>query len=145
MGPHDPDHAPEQEDAPPKSTACKFCGEEFLTRSALFRHLRKPAEHCPAPREDAGEKVMLLFGYDCTAGETETTAGDEEETEGAAAAAPARAELKGGERAASLLLLAIGIEGEEVSWRRPAGFSQASCVGSRRCPLLAQEYGVSAT
>eukprot|EP00903_Cladosiphon_okamuranus_P008780 g8411.t1 len=63
----------------------------------------------------------------------------------------------GGQSAASFVLKALGIDmegggggddGEDDSQNycvRPGGFSQASSVGSRTCPLLAQEAEVSAT
>ena len=111
--------------SPCKLIVCTFCGEQFPSRSALFRHLRRPSDNCPAPREDCGEKVMLVIGYDCNPSGVETG-------------------VSGGDTAASCVMQAMGISAEEAS-RPPAGFSQASSVGSRRSPLLAQESGVSAS
>lgn len=140
-------HEPESLISKP-STTCTFCGDEFPTRSALFRHLRKPADNCSAPRKDAGEKVMVLLGYDCLGRE----AGGGAREAGAEAAVtvtagdPPRA-VTGGDMAALLLLQAMGLleAGEDSSRVLPAGFSQASSIGSRTCSLLAQEAGVSAT
>lgn len=113
----------EQEAPPAKpTTTCTFCGLEFPTRSALFRHLRLPAENCPAPRQDLGEKIVLIIGYDCC---------------GAGG-------VSGGDSASQVVLGVMGA-GTEDTHRRRTGFSQASFIGSRRCPLLAQEAGVSAT
>lgn len=132
-----------------KITCCAFCGEEFASRSALFRHLQRQVEGCTAPRLDPGEKVMLLFGYDCCLSRTK-------EVKHAAAAAgsgsSSSAIVTGGDSAGERILEAMGISGFEErtvgvngEGAKPVGFSQASSVGSRRCPLLAQEPGVSAT
>lgn len=140
-----PSHPP----SPPPATSnktCTFCGDEFPTRSALFRHLRKPAEHCPAPREDEGEKVMILLGYDCLAqretggGEVSSSPTENVETEGAREDEIV-AGTAGGDSAMEAVLQAIGW----TSGKKRAGLSQASSIGSRSCPLLAQEPGVSAT
>lgn len=134
--------------APTTNKTCTFCGDEFPTRSALFRHLRKPAEHCPAPREDEGEKVMVLFGYDCLAGGAERGGGEEvsSSADNAAETEGAREEdilgvVEGGDGAMEAVLQAIGW----TSGKKRVGLSQASSIGSRSCPLLVQEPGVSAT
>lgn len=187
MPPHDPELAPEREtpglpSPPPETpsddaeimiasspaastnkpvTTCTFCGEEFPTRSSMFRHLERPSETCPAPREDSGQKVLLLVGYDSCA--------MIEAGLGRATGPPTqlmRGGVVGGEGAAAFVLKAMGIgvkrgaEGTAVSgvgggdnssarqycFSRPkGGFSQASSVASRTCPLLAQEPEVSAT
>lgn len=124
-----------------KPTACTSCGDEFPTRSALFRHLQNPPEHCSATRQDAGEKVLLLLGYDCTPRDKSETA-----SAGTLQGPPAATRaVAGGDSAAGLVLKALGVGGAEDPLARPAGFSQASSVGSRSCPLLVQEAGVSAT
>ncbi len=133
-------------------TTCAFCGLNFPTRSSMFRHLERPSDTCPAPRKDRGEKVFLIVGYDCCLMGARGEAGG--------ARAPAAA--IGGEGAATVVLRAMGIEvekrgggggggdgggddGKPPGCSRPGGFSQASSVGSRTCPLLAQEAEVSAT
>jgi len=139
-------------------TTCAFCGQKFPTRSSMFRHLERPSDVCSAPRKDMGEKVFLIVGYDCCLMGARTENGADE-----AAAAPAAAAAIGGEGAATAVLRAMGIEvgkkgggggaggGDEDAddhppgCSRPGGFSQASSVGSRTCPLLAQEAEVSAT
>lgn len=146
-------------------TCCAFCGENFVSRSALFRHLQRQADGCPAPRLDPGEKVMLLFGYDCcstAAVRGKVAAVAEGEEEGAKNTAVARSTISGpsasaaivtgGDSAGQRILEAMGINGFEErttgvngEGAKPVGFSQASSVGARRCPLLAQEPGVSAT
>lgn len=124
-----------------KPTACTCCGDGFPTRSALFRHLRNPPEHCSATRQDTGEKVLLLFGYDCSPrGKSDTASAGI--LQGPLAAARV---VAGGDSAAGLVLEALGVGGAEDPLARPAGFSQGSSVGSRSCPLLVQEAGVSAT
>ncbi|CAM9550613.1 unnamed protein product, partial [Hapterophycus canaliculatus] len=137
-------------------TTCTFCGEEFPTRSSMFRHLERASDTCPAPRQDSGQKVLLLVGYDsCSMIEAGL---------GRATAPPTqllRGGVIGGEGAAAFVLKAMGVgvergtEGTAVSggdnssrycFSRPkGGFSQASSVASRTCPLLAQEAEVSAT
>lgn len=99
-------------------TVCAYCENDFMTRSSLHRHLRQPVTTCPAPRDDPGEKIMLLFGYNCL-------------KEGSVA---------GGDRAGELIRKAIG--GTHL---KSVGFSQASSITARRCPILAQEQGISAT
>lgn len=92
-------------------------------------------------------KVMLLFGYDCCS--TATANGVAGVAEGQAGAAI----TAGGDSAGDILLRAMGIDGYDGraigvvsgAGAKPLGFSQASSVGCRRCPLLAQEQGVSAT
>ncbi|CAB1104590.1 unnamed protein product [Ectocarpus sp. CCAP 1310/34] len=149
--------------APPVTT-CSFCSEQFPTRSAMFRHLERPCATCPAPREDYGEKVLLVVGYDSRlmAGK-----GDEGAVTPTTSDMPARpvgtssgTAVVGGASAANFVLKAMGIEVEkrrdasgeggsssqqQSYCSRPGGFSQASSVGSRTCPLLAQEEEVSAT
>lgn len=123
----------------------------------MFRHLERTSQTCPAPRQDSGQKVLLLVGYDsCSMMEAGL---------GPATAPPTqllRGGVVGGEGAAAFVLKAMGIgvergaegttvsEGGDNSFRycfsRPkGGFSQASSVASRTCPLLAQEAEVSAT
>lgn len=126
-----------------KPTACTCCGDDFPTRSALFRHLQNPPEHCSAPRQDTGEKVLLLIGYDCSARDA-SEAATARTLQGPSAAT--RTVVAGGDSAAGLVLQALGVGGaQEDPLTRPAGFSQGSSVGSRSCPLLVQEPGVSAT
>lgn len=128
-------------------TRCAFCEEDFPSRSALFRHLRRQADGCSAPREDSGEKVMIIFGYICwpqLSGEKR----DEEppSVQGANVAT-------GGDTAGNLILEAMAITGFNGqpahsltgSSAKPVGYSQASAIGARQCRLLAQEQGVSAT
>ncbi|CAM9377152.1 unnamed protein product [Scytosiphon promiscuus] len=122
----------------------------------MFRHLERASETCPAPRQDSGQKVLLLVGYDSC---SMMKAGL-----GRATAPPTqllRGGVVGGEGAAAYVLKAMGVgvergaEGTAVSggddssrycFSRPkGGFSQASSVASRTCPLLAQEAEVSAT
>lgn len=136
-------------------TTCVFCGKHFPTRSSMFRHLERPSETCKAPREDRGEKVLLIVGYDsCLMRGGE--AGESEATQPMSLTTFSRP--VGGEGAATFVLKAMRIEvgkgaggddGDEDSSHgccaRPGGFSQASSVGSRTCPLLAQEAEVSAT
>lgn len=132
-------------------TTCVFCGEHFPTRSSMFRHLERPSETCSAPREDRGEKVFLIVGYDCC-----LMRGEEEG--GGMLPLPPMTSLQpvGGRNAATFVLKAMRIElergggggdgdDEAHEFVRPGGFSQASSVGSRTCPLLAQETEVSAT
>lgn len=110
---------------------------------------------------------MLLFGYRCcsiaTVGGTaaEAKRGRGEDGGGNAvvvlsgindASASAASVVAGGDSAGERILEAMGISGFEErtagvngAGAKPVGFSQASSVGSRRCPLLAQELGVSAT
>lgn len=126
----------------PTTTTCTFCGDGFPSRSALFRHLQRPVEYCLAPRIDVGEKVALLLGYDCT---TRVAGESEQSVQAAAAAVAAAASVTGGDDAASLVLQAIGVGAMRGNSPRPAGFSQGSSIGSRTCPLLAQEPGVNAT
>lgn len=129
----------------------------------MFRHLERPCATCPAPREDYGEKVLLIVGYD-----SRLMAGNGDE----GAVMPPTSHMPtpllgrsgtaavGGASAANFVLKAMGIEVEkrrdgsgegggssqqQSYCSRPGGFSQASSVGSRTCPLLAQEEEVSAT
>lgn len=132
----------------------------------MFRHLERPCATCPAPREDYGEKVLLVVGYD-----SRLMAGKGDE----GAVTPTTSDMwmptppvgtssgtaaVGGASAANFVLKAMGIEVEkrrdangegggssqqQSYCSRPGGFSQASSVGSRTCPLLAQEEEVSAT
>lgn len=138
-------------------TTCVFCGERFPTRSSMFRHLERPSETCKAPRQDRGEKVFLVVGYDCCLmrGGGEGGGGDGGETLPVTPTTSTRP--VGGQNAATSVQKAMGIDvesagggdgGEDSSQDccvRPGGFSQASSVGSRTCPLLAQEAEVSAT
>lgn len=147
------------------ASACTFCGDEFPSRSALFRHLRRPSEHCSAPRDDEGEKVLLLVGYDTIAmenGGTSPSSGTPQITQskplspddGEEHAATVLEEGgSGGDAAVGLIVQAMGIvaakhrEGLDSfssCSRRAFGYSQASGTGSRRCPLLEQEVEVSA-
>lgn len=123
----------------------------------MFRHLERPSESCPAPRDDNGEKIILIVGYDCClmragAAATQLQPGQQQ----AATPTPAPPMTTsgggaiGGETAATFVVKAMGIEVEKAGGgdgdnSRPGGFSQASSVGSRTCPLLAQEAEVSAT
>lgn len=134
-------------------TTCVFCGEHFPTRSSMFRHLERPSETCRAPREDRGEKVFLIVGYDCC---LMRAGGGEGGGETLPMPPTTASRPVGGQNAATYVLKAMGIDlarggggdrGEDNSPEcvRPGGFSQASSVGSRTCPLLAQEAEVSAT
>lgn len=123
----------------------------------MFRHLERPSESCPAPREDNGEKILLVVGYDCClmkAAATATHRVGEAATPTPPLAAPllttSDGEAVGGQIAATFVVKAMGIKversgGVDGDNSRPGGFSQASSVGSRTCPLLAQEAEVSAT
>ena len=139
-------------------TTCVFCGELFPTRSSMFRHLERPSETCKAPRQDRGEKVFLIVGYDCCLMRGGGGGGEGGEgTESLPIPPTSASRPVGGQNAATFVLKAMGIEvesraggdgGENNSQHccvRPGGFSQASSVGSRTCPLLAQEAEVSAT
>ncbi|CAM9753336.1 unnamed protein product, partial [Ectocarpus sp. 4 AP-2014] len=179
MAPLDPEAAPSEAAAgdrtsetpsspkrAPPVTTCSFCSERFPTRSAMFRHLERPCATCPAPREDYGEKVLLVVGYDsrlmASKGDegavTPTTSGMCMPTPPLGTSSGTAA--VGGASAANFVLKAMGIEVEkrrnasaegggnsqqQSYCSRPGGFSQASSVGSRTCPLLAQEEEVSAT
>lgn len=130
----------------PVRTCCTFCGETFASRSALFRHLRGQADGCSAPRLDPGEKVMLLFGYDCCL--PNAIPGEETRNDDDTYSLLVADSDSAGER----ILGAMGVRGFEErtagvtgAGAKPVGFSQASSVGSRRCPVLVQEPGVSAT
>lgn len=140
-------------------TTCVFCGENFPTRSSMFRHLERPSETCRAPREDRGEKVFLIVGYDCCLMRAGAGAGAGGQEGGETLPMPPTTASRppvGGQNTATYVLKAMGIDlarggdgdgGEDDSHGcvRPGGFSQASSVGSRTCPLLAQEAEVSAT
>ncbi|CAM9742572.1 unnamed protein product [Ectocarpus fasciculatus] len=182
MAPLDPEAVPAEQEAaagdrtrgapPPKRappvTTCSFCSERFPTRSAMFRHLERPCATCPAPRQDYGEKVLLVVGYDSRlmAGKGDEGAVVTPPTTSAMPTPPplgmsGTAAAVGGASAANFVLKAMGIEVEkrrdgsgeagsgspqqQAYCSRPGGFSQASSVGSRTCPLLAQEQEVSAT
>lgn len=131
----------------PPRTCCTFCGETFASRSALFRHFRGQADGCSAPRLDPGEKVMLLFGYDCCLSNAVPGGAEAGSDDGASSL-----HVADGDSAGERILAAMGVSGFEErragvkgAGAKPVGFSQASSVGSRRCPLLVQEPGVSAT
>eukprot|EP00752_Nemacystus_decipiens_P006461 g5819.t1 len=134
----------------------------------MFRHLERPSETCRAPREDRGEKVFLIVGYDCClmrgggGGGGEGGEGDGSGEEGGGSPpipTTTGSRPVGGQSAATSVLKAMGIDldrrgdgdrgGDNSNSNdycvRPGGFSQASSVGSRTCPLLAQEAEVSAT
>lgn len=134
------------DDLPPitSPTRCAYCCEDFPSRSALFRHLRLEDDKCPAPRDDTGEKIMIVFGY-----RSSLLAPADEEIDLTANSAP----VLGGDGAGDMILRAMKIIGEDGTvggtklgdGAKPAGYSQASAISSRRCPCLAQEPGVSAT
>lgn len=88
---------------------------------------------------------MILFGYTCFAMRVGNKDGEQL---GIEELGPER-----GDNAGDLILHAMGITGfggrvadvAPGTSAKPGGYSQASAIGSRRCPLLVQEIGVSAT